>query len=307
MGTLRLTGVTVVGQVQLLPTAGHVEVDGLDIVAADVRDRADRPDLLGVAVLQGAFTLWNRATGGTVTADLRGIAAGRDGAPVRGTGVFVAGAARDGGGRLEVGVLETGPVFSDAGIREGSHDTISGGVFVVYGAHVREVVNRGTVTTYGANDMLLDNWGAVDAWTAEKPLTSYGRNGVGFVNFGSVGVLRVTAPIETHGMGARGFNVYPLDGHSGPSVETAEFDRITTHGDAAVGIQIGHPIGRLVVHNGVETHGGTGESLVRGAIVQLSAHALSIVPGGSAETIEIGGVLRSHGPGVSTIDMRAAR
>lgn len=64
LGRLRLAGLTAVGQVQLMASdrvrSGHVEVDGLDIVAADTRERTARPSLLGVGVLQGAFTLWNR-------------------------------------------------------------------------------------------------------------------------------------------------------------------------------------------------------------------------------------------------------
>jgi hypothetical protein len=291
LGTLLLHNVTATGQVQLLARTGHAVVDGLDVVVADLRDRTERPSLLGVEVMQGAFTLW-----GPVTAELRGISAGRDGAPVRGSGVFVAGA--------EVSVLDTGPIVTDGGIAEGRHDLISGGVFVVTGARVAEVRNRGPVTTHGVNDMVLDNWGTVHRWTAEAPLTSYGRSGVGFVNFGAIGVLRIEAPVETFGVGARGFNVYRLDGHTGPTVDEVEFDRITTHADAAVGIQIGQPIGRLTVHNGVATGGGTGESLVRGEIVKLSAHALSVQPGGRVERVDVGGALTATGPGAMALDIR---
>jgi len=294
-GSLRLVGVTTVGQVQLLATAdvdGHIEVDGLDVVAADTRDRSPRPELLGVGAMQGAFTLWNTGPA-MLTADLRGISAGRDGAPVRGSGVFVA-------GRLEVRLLETAAVYTDGGIAEGTADTISGGVFVVSGAHVEFVHNRGPVTTYGVNDMVLDNWGEVDRWTAEAPLTSYGRTGVGMVNFGSIGTLRIQAPIETHGVGARGFNVYRLDGFTGPTVESAEFESITTHGDAAIGIQLGQPVGRLTVHKGITTAGAAGDSLVRGAIVRQVAHAVSIVPGGAVE-MRVGGGIRASGTGADGV------
>jgi hypothetical protein len=208
------------------------------------------------------------------------------------------------GGRLDVGVLETGPVFTDGGIAEGSHDRISGGVFVIYGAHVREVVNNGPVTSYGVNDMVLDNWGVVDDWTAYAPLTSYGRSGVGFVNFGTITRLRIQAPIETYGVGARGFNVYRLDGFAGPTVDTVEFDQITTHADAAIGIQIGQPIGRLIVHRGIHTEGGAGDSLVRGEITRLSAHALSVQPGGRVEAVEVAGALGSTGADVAAVEVR---
>jgi hypothetical protein len=310
LGTIRLAGLIVTGQVQIVARdqtrAGHVVVEGLDIVAADVRDRDRRPELLGVGALQGAFTLWNQQPDGDseVTAELRGLSAGRDRAPVRGSGVFVAGAAPDGGGRLDVQVLETGPVFTDGGIPEGSHDRISGGLFVIYGATVRDVVNRGPVTSYGVNDMVLDNWGTVDDWTAYAPLTSHGRSGVGFVNFGTITTLRVRAPINTYGVGARGFNVYRLDDFAGPTVDTVEFDQITTHADAAIGIQISQPIGRLTVHRGIHTGGGAGESLVRGKIVRMAAHALSIQPGGCVEAVEVGDALRSTGAGIAAVDVR---
>jgi hypothetical protein len=85
---------------------------------------------------------------------------------VRGSGIFVSGAG-DTGGRLIVSQLKTGAVYSDGGIAPGTPDRITGGVFVVSGAFVDRVVNHGPVMTYGANDMVLDNWGTVGRWTAE--------------------------------------------------------------------------------------------------------------------------------------------
>ena len=309
LGTLRLLGVGAVGQVQLLARdqvgAGNVVVDGLDVSAADLRNRAERPELLGVGVMQGAFTLWNMQSDSVVviTADLRGISAGRESSPVRGSGVFVAGAGNS-GSRLDVSILDTGPVYTDSGLAEGTHDTISGGVFVVYDCHVQQVHNGGPVTTHGVNGMVLDNWGEVDRWVAEAPLTSYGPSGVGFVNFGAISTLRIEAVIETHGVGARGFNVYRLDDYTGPTVENAEFDRIVTHADAAIGIQVGQPIGHLVVRDGIETRGGAGDSLVRGVITRLEAHALSVQPGGRVLGVDAGGPLSSAGPGVVAVDIQ---
>ena len=72
-----------------------------------------------------------------------------------------------------------------------------------YGAYVDEVRNRGPVVTYGANDMVLDNWGLVDRWIAEQKISSYGPRAIGFVNFGTVNEMRIEAPIETFGQGAR--------------------------------------------------------------------------------------------------------
>ena len=200
----------------------------------------------------------------------------------------------------DVSRLETGPIYSDGGIAAGTPDQITGGVFTVYGAHVDVVRNRGPVTTYGVNDMVLDNWGVVDLWIAEERITSRGASGIGFVNFGTVHDLRVVAPIETFGLGARGFNVY--DG----TVDFADFDRVVTHADGAVGIQISQPIGRLIVRRGIETFGGSGQSLVKGVVMTLPAIALSIKPGGSAREIEIAGGIKSNGAGVAPIENHGA-
>lgn len=87
------------------------------------------------------------------------------------------------------------------------------------------------------------------------------------------------------------------------TVHLAEFDRIVTHADGAVGIQISQPIGRLVVHRGIETFGGTGKSLVKGVITTLSAIGLSVKPGGSAQEIEIDGGIVTNGAGIAPIEL----
>jgi hypothetical protein len=305
LGQIELRGVTTTGRVQILARdrvrGGHVAVNGLDIVAADARGEQDRPHGYGVYVTQGAFTLWNMQPDESVviSADLAGLSAGRGSAPVLGSGIFVSGAG-DTGGRLMVRRLETGAVYSDGKIAPGTPDQITGGVFTVYGAFVDEVRNSGPVVTYGVNDMALDNWGVVDRWIAEEKITSYGPSGIGFVNFGIVNELKVLAPIETFGQGARGFNVYT------GTVSRAEFERVITHADGAVGIQISRPIGHLVVRRGIETFGGTGPSLVKGVVVTLSAVALSIKPGGSAREIEIGGGVKTNGPGVPPLEQHGA-
>jgi hypothetical protein len=305
LGRIELRGVTTTGYVQILARdkvrGGHVDVNGLDIIAADARGEKERPHGYGVYVINGAFTLWNmqQDTSVVVSADLVGLSAGRDGAPVRGSGIFVSGGG-DKAGRLNVRRLETDAVYSDGGIAPGTADQITGGVFTVYGAYVDVVRNRGPVVTYGVNDMVLDNWGVVDRWTAEAKITSHGPSGIGFVNFGIVHELKVNAVIETFGQGARGFNVYT------GTVNLAEFDRVITHADGAVGIQISQPIGRLVVHRGIETFGGTGPSLVKGVVINLSAIALSIKPGGSAREIEIAGGVKTNGPGVAPIEQHGA-
>jgi hypothetical protein len=104
------------------------------------------------------------------------------------------------------------------------------------------------------------------------------------------------APIETFGQGARGFNVYA------GTVEKAEFDRIVTHGDGAVGIQISQPTGTIFVWRGIETCGGTGPSLVKGVIQELPAIALSIKAGARVDTIRIDGGLKTHGWQILPLD-----
>ena len=160
--------------------------------------------------------------------------------------------------------------------------------------------NRGPLVTYGVNDMALDNWGVIDRWIAEQKITSYGPSGIGFVNVGIVNELRVDAPIETFGQGARGFNVYT------GTVTDAEFDRVITHGEGAVGIQISQPIGRLALRRGIETFGGTGQSLVKGVVMTLSGIALSVKPGGAAREIDISGGIKTHGTDVSPIEQHGA-
>jgi hypothetical protein len=301
MGLLHLGQLKTVGRVRILVRnrvrAGHIDVRDLDIVAADSRAATERPQGFGVFVIQGAFTLWNLQpdSGVKITADFAGISAGRANAPVLGSGIFVGGFGDD-GGSLRMQRLETGAVYSEGGITPGTPDLISGGVFVVYGATVDLVQNDGPVSTFGANDMALDNWGTVDRWIAAEKVTTYGPSGIGFVNFGVTREIKLAAPIETFGQGARGFNVYA------GTVEKAEFDRIVTHGDGAVGIQISQPIGKIAVQNGVETFGGTGPSLVKGVMQELAAVGLSVKSGGSARAIFIHGGLKTHRAGVTPLE-----
>ncbi len=301
-GTLSLCQIVTVGRVSILARgalrSGHIEVDGLDIVSADARGAAERPQGYGVSVVQGAFTLWNmqQDPSSMLTANLIGLSAGRSRQPVRGGGIFVGGGGES-GGVLRIQRLDTGAVCSDGGIAAGTADLISGGVFVVSGAEVDQVTISGPVTTFGQNDMVLDVWGKVDRWHCRGKITSYGPSGVGFVNFGMIRELFLQAPLETFGKGARGFNVYT------GTVVHAEFDRIVTHGDGAVGVQISQPIGALTVHHGIETFGGTGDSLVKGVIQQLPATALSFKEGGAANRVEIRGGLTTHGHQVAPLEL----
>jgi hypothetical protein len=287
-GRLALRNVNTRGQVLLTPGGGHVEVDGLVVASADLRGREQRPHGFGVDVLQGAFTLWNRGSG-RVTASLSGISAGTADNPVRGSGVFVA-------GPVEADLLRTGPVWTDGGIEPGTPDLISGGVYVITGARVQAVINDGPITTRGANDMALGNWGSVGSWTARGPVTTYGPSGIGYVSFGTMDRLDVQAPVTTHGAGARGFNVY--DGH----LASARFLRIATSGDGAVGVQVSKDLPVLEVVDDITTAGGAGQSLVRGIQVRLRAIAVSVEAGGRIGRLAAGGSLRTAGDDVITVE-----
>jgi hypothetical protein len=307
LGTLTLHNVRTTGQVALViggaTRGGHVRVENLQVDRADVRGRAMRPHAYGVDALQGAFTLWNtHADDVAITAELLNISVGSAGSPVRGSGVFVGGQGNpDGtpqGGRVQVKRLTTGDIHADGGIAENTPDLVSGGVFVIYGAFVERVENLGAVTTYGPNDMVLDNWGNVSEWIARAPVVSRGTSGIGFVQFGEIRSLRVEAPIETFGKGARGFNLYA------GSLQQATFHSIATHADGGVGIQVSRALPRLRVETSVTTHGGESDSLVKGKVVKLKAYAVSVPEGGHIGELSVGGELRTEGQEVATLQVQ---
>ncbi len=294
LGTLRLRGVTTRGQVLLVAEgavrAGTVRIDGLRVQAAHLWGREHRPHAFGVDAHQGALTVWNRQADPAVVlgAEILDVSAGSEDEPIGGSGVVV-------GGRIEVSRLTTGEIHTHGGIPAGSSDLISGAVFVMTGVRVAEVVNQAAVTTYGQNDMVLDNWGSVDSWTVLAPLTSHGPSGIGFVNVGELTTLDVRAPIQTHGHGARGFNLY--DG----TLTRARFASIRTTGDGSAGIQVERPMGELEVVSDVSTSGGAGLGFVRGVQTRLSAVALSVQEGGRVDRVRVGGRLATAGDAVVTV------
>lgn len=310
LGTLALRDVTTCGQVLLLADDqvrhGHIQIERLHVCSADVRGRARRPHGFGVEALQGGVTVWNLQPDPAIriTAELLDISVGSADAPVRGSGVFVGGHGdwdgKGDGGVLAVSALRTGEIHTDGRIPAGTPDLISGGVFVISGAEVAGVINAGPVTTYGQNDMVLDNWGTVTTWTATAPVTSNGPSGIGFVNFGDIDVLDVQAPIRTAGKGARGFNLYE------GSLREARFESIETTGDGSVGIQVSRPLGTLIVTGNVTTSGGEGMSLVKGVQMPLQAIAVSIKPGGVVDRIEVSGCLATSGDRVVTLEIEGS-
>lgn len=175
------------------------------------------------------------------------------------------------------------------------------GVFIFGGATIPKDADPLTapVSTYGINDMVLDNWGRVRLWVAEGPVPSHGDSGIGFVNFGDIEALIVRGRVETHGGGARGYNLY--DG----SLDHAEFESITTTGGGSMGVQLSKPFGRLVVHGDIRTKGGEGPSLVRGKVVSLRAHALSLQPGAMGDAIIVLGQTVAEHDDIAALDFSA--
>lgn len=294
LGLLSLQNLSITGQVQILTRAGTnktaLVADTIDIIACDARRYSERPQKYGVNVYQGAFTVYNYNSNpdSVLKATLTNISLGRKGAPVIGTGLFIGGFG-DNGGWVLADSISTGAIYSNGMLPYGQPDMITAAVFIVNGAKVNHISHHGEITTYGVNDMVLDTWGTVQQWIAEKPITSYGPSGIGFVNFGVVDEFEAKDKIETFGLGARGFNQY--DG----TVAKATFHSIITHGDGSIGMQFSKAVGRIEVKNGVITNGSQGQSLVKGVLIKLPADGVSVKPGGVIKQLIISGGISTYG------------
>jgi hypothetical protein len=302
LGILSLKDLTVTGQIQILTRAGtnktKLVADNIDIVACDARRYSEQPQKYGVNVYQGAFTVYNYNSNpdSVINTTLTNISLGRKGAPVIGAGLFICGFS-DNGGWVIADTITTGDIYSNGMLPYGQPDMITAGVFIVYGTKVKNITHKGPVTTYGVNDMVLDTWGYVEKWVAEKPITSYGPSGIGFVNFGVVDEFETRDKIETFGLGARGFNQY--DG----TVSKAIFHSIITHGNGSIGMQISKPVGSIEVTNGIVTQGAEGQTLVKGVIMTLPADGLSVKPGGEIKQLNISGGITTHGNNVHSYNV----
>ena len=301
LGTLTLQQLSVTGQIQILTRTGtknaKLVASQIDIAACDARRYSEQPQKYGVNVLQGAFTVYNFSSDqdSVLEATVTDVSVGRQNAPVLGSGVYIGGYG-DTGGQVHADTLTTGEIHSNGMIASGTANLITAGVFVANGASVESLTNHGGVTTYGTNDMVLDNWGKVDVWVAEKPLTSFGPSGIGFVNFGTVDNFKASS-IETFGSGARGFNQY--DG----TVGTAKFASITTHADGSIGIQVSKPVGTVEVTGPVITRGSVGQTLVKGVIMTLAADGVSVKAGGEIKELILSGGIATYGSGVTSLDV----
>ena len=301
-GTLSLKNLTISGQVQILTRAGtnktRLIADNIDIVACDARRYSEQPQKYGVNVYQGAFTVYNFNSDpdSIINATLTNISLGRKGAPVIGSGLFICGFG-DNGGWVMADKITTGDIYSNGMLPYGQPDMITAGVFIVNGTRIKSLTHQGSVSTYGVNDMVLDTWGHVEKWVAEKPIISYGPSGIGFVNFGIVDEFEAKDKIETFGSGARGFNQY--DG----TVTKAIFHSIITHGNGSIGMQFSKAVGSIEVKNGIVTNGSEGPTLVKGVIMTLPADGISVKPGGEIKQLKIAGGIVTHGDNVHSYNV----
>lgn len=224
LGTFTLKDLTITGQVQILTRSGSLKTkliaENIDIVSCDARRYSEQPQKYGVNVYQGAFTVYNYNSNpdSVIQATLTDIKLGRKGAPVIGTGLFIGGFG-DNGGWVLADQVSTGEIYTNGMIPYGQPNIITAAVFILNGAKVKTLINKGRVTTYGVNDMVLDTWGQVDRWIAENPITSYGPSGIGFVNFGVVDYFDAKDKIETYGNGSIGIQVSKPVGRSAPYPE----------------------------------------------------------------------------------------
>lgn len=301
-GTVSLNHLEVDGQISLIfraPTlSAHVETHNVLVRKSDTRTYLEQPQKYGVNVLQGAYTLYNFNPDAMslITASISDLTIGQEGQPVIGSGVFISGF-NDAGGKVNIKKMTLGSVFSTGLLPQGVADFITAGVFIVYGAHVHNLHQLGKTVTYGVNDMVLDAWGTVDKWIVEGEVVSYGQSGVGFVNFGTVNYFETKQAISTFGVGARAYNQY--DG----TLKEGHFVDINTYNDGAVGIQISKEVGELHFNGNITTHGGIGQSLVKGVNVDLPAYAFSIKDGGYLHKLHVHGSIISHGENVTTVTM----
>ncbi|ATZ16690.1 hypothetical protein JN01_0088 [Entomoplasma freundtii] len=276
----------------------RLTINQVVIKEADATQFKERPFGYNVRVLQGALTIWNKDRKNIPIIVVKKVALGQKNKPIYGSGIMVAGTKH---AQLKVDLLTTDEIHNDGKIPVGIANLITGAVFVITNAHVKEIINHQVITTYGYNDMVLDNWGVVDSWKAFQKISSQGRSAIGFVNFGYIKNLALEGPIETFGEGSRGINNY--DG----TIDKLSLAKITTHGDGAIGFQISKPIGDVIIKGNLETYGGLGKSLVKGVIQELKATALSIKPGGSIKSFRIEGKMIVHNQQIPTLEVLGAK
>ena len=65
-------------------------------------------------------------------------------------------------------------------------------------------------------------------------------------------------------------------------------------------------LGEISVRRGIETFGGSGESLVKGVMTNLPAIAFSVKAGGAVRALTVAGGLTTHGSAVAPLDVKGS-
>jgi hypothetical protein len=308
-GTLTLRRVRTTGRVALIAdgavATGHLEIDGLTVHAADLRERpddvapaapgcADLPRFSDAGVMPGALTIWNRRADPSVqiTASLTDIAIGSSASPVRGSGVLLGGRAAlaDGaeGGTLRLAGLSTGAVSCEG-------DGASG-LLVLPGALIGILTCTGPVGVRGRDSVALRSDGDVMMWSAQREITAHGPGSIAMLSSGSLGTLEIDAPIRADGEGAQGM---VLDGGS-----LIEADLATLHvsGAGSTGVRLARHLPTLSIRGDLRRDGDPhppGDDAVASA--SYGAAALHVQRGGGIEVLEVDGKIRASGDHVPAV------
>ncbi|WP_035036308.1 hypothetical protein [Caulobacter sp. AP07] len=285
-GTLDLADLRIEGRVQLIfglrANQGRVRITRVALTAADATGEADRPWGNGVEVVLGAMTIWNRATARScIDLEIDGLALGAPQAPVRGTGLFIAGAGDGAGGVVRAGALSVGPVYADSGLPPGTTHAAAGGVFILTDAEVDHLACAGPLVTHGANAVPVDNWGRTRLWTVTGDVISHGPSAIGVINAGHLGRLEIQGRVETFGQGARGCSIYGPTG-------ALRLGALRTHGAAATGVQIVDRLESLEILDHLTSSGDPGEGLVKGVMVPMPADGVHIETSGDLGRLSVG-------------------
>ena len=278
-GRISLVDLHVTGQIQFTSGSTSQALDlrlmRLHIARADMRARLHCEYGGGSACVQGALTVWNHSPQSSewqLTIDQLSVG----GAPTRevmGSGVLIAGHGQRGAGRVCVDAASLGAIQIDSGLEQDSYPTVCGCVFIAPGVEVKSLRSTGLQESFGANAAAIDNRGTIVAWVIEGDIRTHGANAAALLNAGRLGVLDVRGRIDTHGHGARGCEI------SGP-VGELRMRALCTRGDASVGIQILGRLNSLRVRDGIEIRGKSGQALMNGRTVHLSADGVHVQPGG---------------------------
>lgn len=204
LGKIQLKNLRITGQIQIL-LRGHnqnldLTMEQVDIIAADTRLRMEKNLANQLSVSQGALTLFNCSSqsDSIITATLKNITIGRHEAPVIGAGIFIAGF-NETAGKVKVDFLSHGDIFSNGMIQDAQLHKSSGAVCILEGVHVKEILSEGPLTSYGAHDHVIYNWGTVDRWTVKGAVRSHGQHAEGLLNKGEIGFFKAEKMVETFG------------------------------------------------------------------------------------------------------------